>query len=48
MNYNLIARNNHHFEYRQGHLKHLELVINMFSHASKACIIGDLNQDFLN
>ena len=47
MNFNLITSLNPHFEYRHEHLKHLELVINMFHPASKTCIFGDLNQDFL-
>ena len=47
MNFNLIASYNPHFEYRHEHLKHLELVINMFPASSKTCIIGDLNQDLL-
>ena len=47
MNCILITSYNPHFEYRHDHLKHLELVINMFPPASKTCIIGDLNQDLL-
>ena len=47
VNFNLIASYNPHFEYRHEHLKHLELVINMFPASSKTCIIGDLNQDLL-
>ena len=47
MNFNLIACYNPNFEYRLDHLKHIELAVNMFSPASKTCIIGDLNQDLL-
>ena len=47
MNFNLITSYDPHFEYRHKHLKHLELVINMFPPTAKTCIIGDLNQDLL-